>query len=246
MLLSSRRFVSPFGRKRKAVSFFIFWAKEMKFIINFLAALVALLFVSGCVSNPINAYTANRYYDAGVQAEKAGDLTLARMNYSRAYANAQMGFLGPSTEAHALYEWSRVTGYLGMYAESEKGFINVLALIEKANGEADKLRAPALSELARLLHDTGQHAKAVAIYEKAVPELEKVDILKIDPLGFAVFLDDYSASLTAVGLTQRAAEVASRSAVLKDEYKGMTPKFEPRRYNAPKMETENPDKATQT
>ncbi len=65
-----------------------------------------------------------------------------------------MGNLGPAPEAYSLYEWSRVTGYLGMYADAEKGFNDVLILIDKAGEKAKDLRAPALGELARLLHDT--------------------------------------------------------------------------------------------
>ncbi|HZP59763.1 MAG TPA: tetratricopeptide repeat protein [Opitutaceae bacterium] len=196
---------------------------------NLLLIVLGLSLLAGC-ANPINGYTAQQYYEYGVQAEKGGDLALAQRNYSRAYGNAQMGNLGPKAEAYYLYEVARVTGYAGMYAESEKEFLDVLTLIEKAKGEADKLRAPALAEYARLLHDTGQHAKAVPIYEKAVAELERVGILTLDPLGFAALLDDYAGSLAAAGFSQRAAEISSRSASIKEAHKGDSPKFEPRRY----------------
>ena len=99
-----------------------------------------------------------------MQAEQAGDLKSARMYYGRAQINAQIGNLGPVKEAYACYEWARVTGYLGMYADSAKGFVDALALIEKAKGEADKLRAFGVGgDVPRLLHDTDQHAKAVPI-----------------------------------------------------------------------------------
>ncbi|MBL9208348.1 MAG: tetratricopeptide repeat protein [Opitutaceae bacterium] len=143
-----------------------------------------------------------------------------------------MGNLGPRAEAYYLYELARVTGYAGSHAESEKAFLEVLALIDKAKGEADKLRAPTLSEYARLLHDTGQHSKAVPIYEKVVSELERVGILSSDPLGFTALLDDYAGSLAAAGFAQRSAEVASRSASIKEAHKGGSPSFEARRYKA--------------
>lgn len=201
-----------------------------KLSILLLAAALAS-FLASC-ANPINAYTAQQYYDYGVQAERGGDLTLAQRNFSRAYGNAQMGNLGPKAEAYYLYEFARVTGYAGSYAESEKAFLDVLALIGKAKGEADKLRAPTLSEYARLLHDTGQHAKAVPIYAKVVPELERVGILSSDPLGFASLLDDYAGSLAGAGFTQQSAEIASRSASIKEAHKGASPSFEARRYKA--------------
>jgi tetratricopeptide (TPR) repeat protein len=181
-------------------------------------------------ANPINAYTAQQYYEFGVQAEHGGDLALARRNYSRAYGNAQMGNLGAKAEAYYLYELARVTGYAGDYSDSEKAFSDVLALIQKANGEADKLSAPALAEYSRLLHDTGQHQKAIPVYEKAIVELEKVGIESSDPLGFAALLDDYAGSLAAAGLSERATSVSARSSALKAKHPNETPHFEPRRY----------------
>lgn len=191
--------------------------------------LACLSLLASC-ANPINDYTRARYYEAGMQAEQAGDLKAARMYYGRAQINAQIGNLGQAKEAYACYEWSRVTGYLGMYADSEKGFSDALALIEKAKGEADQLRAPALAEYARLLHDTGQHAKAVPIYDQASVELEKIGILKIDALGYAALLEDYADSLKAAGFATKSAEVAARSFAIRQAHKGESPRFEARRY----------------
>ena len=101
-----------------------------------LVAFVISCLLSGCVNNPINARTAENYYKSGMEAEGNGNLFLARKNYSRAYTNAQMGNLGPTPEAYALYEWSRVTGYLGMYADAEKGFNETLRLIDLSKGES--------------------------------------------------------------------------------------------------------------
>jgi tetratricopeptide (TPR) repeat protein len=194
-------------------------------------SLTCLSLLASC-TNPINAYTAQQYYEYGVQAENGGDLVLAQRNFSRAYVNAQIGNLGPKAEAYYLYELARVTGYAGAYADSEKAFIDVLALIEKSKGQADKLRPPTLSEYARLLHDTGRHAKAVPIYERAASELERVGIMNSDPLGFASLLDDYVGSLAAAGFSQRSAEVARRSASIKEAHKAVSPQFKARRYKA--------------
>ncbi len=190
---------------------------------------VLSLLISSC-SNSINEYTASQYYEFGIQAETADDLPLAQRNYSRAYKNAIMGNLGPKSEAYYLYEYARVTGYAGNYQESEKAFIDVLALIKKAEGEADDLRAPALAEYSRLLHDTDQHQKAIPIYEKAVIELELLDIESDDPIGFAILLDDYAESLSAAGFSERATRTANRSARLKANHKNTEPRFQGRRY----------------
>jgi hypothetical protein len=190
-----------------------------------------LAFLHGC-ANPINAHTAQRYYENGVQAERGGDLALARMNYSRAHGNAQLGNLGPAAEASYLYEYARATGYLGEYADSEKAFLEVLTLLDKAAGSGDRLRPPALTEYARLLHDTAQHQKAVSIFERAITELEKVGIESSDPLGYAAVLDDYAESLKLAGFPDRAAAVTTRSGALKAKYKNATPQFQARRYRA--------------
>jgi len=199
-------------------------------IVIFLALSATLV---GCVSNPINAKTAANYYDAGMAAEQNGDLILARQNYSRAYAHAQMGNLGPAPEAYAMYEWSRVTGYLGMFADAEKGFNDVLALIEKAGQKAEDLRPPALLELARLFHDTGEHSKAVPVYKKALAELGRYNIEKDDPIGFTIVLDDYAQSLRSIGDVRRAEDITQRSQSIKDKNKGVAAKFVGRRYKTP-------------
>jgi len=198
-------------------------------ILVLVCAATALL--CGC-ANPINARTAQNYYQYGVQAEQGGDLVLARRNFSRAYGNAQMGNLGPKAEAYYLYEYARVTGYAGAYEDSEKAFSDVLALIDKAKGDADKLRAPTLAEFSRLLHDTAQHQKAVPIYEKATVELEKVGIESSDPIGYSAVLDDYSESLRAAGFSERAAAVSARASALKANHPNETPHFQSRRYKA--------------
>ena len=204
----------------------------MKTCLLLFAAVVSLSTLTGCVSNPINAYTGSRYYDYGFQAADAGDYALARTNFYRALVNAQMGNLGPAAEASCAYELARMSGYVGMYPDAEKDFNDTLVLIDKAKGKADKLRAPTLCELARLLYDTGQYRKAIPVYEKALGELEKTSVAKDDPIGFADFLDDYGSCLRAAGESARGDEIAHRAAVVREENKGLTAKFIPKRYKA--------------
>ena len=67
-------------------------------------------------------------------------------------------------------------------------------------------------------------------YERATVELEKIGIVKIDALGYASLLDDYADSLKAAGFAEKSAEIAARSAAIKQEHHGEVPKFEARRY----------------
>ena len=191
-----------------------------------------LLTVSGCQHTATYpaSLAGQKYYEAGFRAEEEGDLNLARQNFYQAYWSAQAAFLGPVAEAYSLYEWSRVTGYLGMYTEAESGFTNVLALIGGSGGKADKLRAPALCELARLLHDTKQHSRAIPVFEAAIGELQNQGAPQKDPLGFCDFLDDYADSLRAVGNRELANSIVRRSAAIRADNKESLSRFKPRRY----------------
>lgn len=197
---------------------------------SFAAIAAALIGLAGCVSNPLNVRTGANYYEHGTQAEQSGNFTIAREDYWRAYVNAQVGNAGPVAQAYSIYEWARMTGYLGEYADAEKGFNLALEFIDKSNGKADDLRALALWELARLLHDTGQHAKAVPVYKRALTELEAKAVVKTDPIAYADFLDDYAESLRAAGFAVLADGISHTSAVVRERNKDAQAKFTARRY----------------
>jgi tetratricopeptide (TPR) repeat protein len=207
----------------------VFHSAYMKLIARIGLCAAISLCAGGC-QHPGKSFAGQKCYEAGFRAEEQGDLNLARQYFYQAYWNAQSSFLGPSSEAYALYEWSRVTGYLGMHAEAEAGFTNVLTLIDTSAGQAEKLRAPALCELARLLHDTKQHSRALPIYERALSELQKLGAPQKDPIGFAEFLDDYADSLRAGGDHETADAILKRSAAIKADNKENLPRFNPRRY----------------
>lgn len=197
----------------------------MKKIVLLLSLLGLSLGFSGCIGNSINSYTANRYYAAGRQQEAEGNLELARMNYSRAYGNTVIGNLPPADKAHYLYEYARISAYLAERAEAEKGFIEVLSLVDQARGEADSLRAPALAEYARMLRDQGDFAKAVPIYDQAVSEMEKRSAETKYPVDFAYFLGDVAENFRAAGLPARADAVTARASALKAMNPGAAPTF---------------------
>ena len=68
-----------------------------------------------------------------------GDLKKAREDSGGLISMPRSDMLDRRRKAHSLYEYSRMTGYLGMYAESEAGFTNTLMLIAKAKGQVDDL-----------------------------------------------------------------------------------------------------------
>ena len=194
-----------------------------------LCVLATLIIGAGC-ANPINARTADRYWAAGGDAEQRGDFVQARIYYHRMFRNAEMGFLGPTAEAYALYEWGRVSGYLGKTNDVEWAFPKVFDLIERASGKADKLRPPALTEFARYLHDTGQHARAVTTFRSALQALESQQAGEQDPVGFAEFLDAFAESLNAIGHSGDASILSKRSESLKQSHPGVAPKHKATSY----------------
>ena len=199
----------------------------MKWISALLGGLLMAVLLTGCL-NPAHAHNARRYHETGMAAEKAGDLKLAKKYYARAFANADIGFLSLAPKAYAHYDYSRVVGYLGEHREAELGFSNVLRWIEKAAPKADDLWVPALSEYARLLHDTGQHDKAVPIFERAIVEMDRHEMGAKDPIGLSEFLDDYASSLQA---TRRNVEdVSQRARQLREANQGQVAKRKVRRY----------------
>jgi hypothetical protein len=92
------------------------------------------------------------------------------------------------------------------------------------------LRPLVLCELARLLHDTKQHSRAIPVFESAIHELQRANAPQKDPLGFAEFLDDYADSLNAIGELEVAKGVAVRSTAIKLEHETGLLRFHPRRY----------------
>jgi tetratricopeptide (TPR) repeat protein len=178
----------------------------------------------GC-SNPINAYTAGHYFEAAERAEAAGDLAQARMLYSRAAGNADMGNLGANAQAHTWYEYARLPGYLGEVDEAQRTFDRVLKLIDAGGAPTESLRAPALAEYARMLQNNGRPRDALPLYARALDALNQTSVGETDPIGFALFLDNHAACLRSAGDDRQAGAIADRAAQLRREHPGEKAKF---------------------
>lgn len=194
-------------------------------ILGVLAFLSGFGWVWTSCSNPINAYTGMKYFEAARNAESAGDLERARMLYSRAAGNADIGHLDLNTRAHAWYEYARVSASLGEVSAASESYRKVVELIATAKGAADSLRAPALAEYARLLDDSGDNARAVLIYAQALPALEVANVATSDPIAFAVFLERYARCLEQTGNAADAASIQARAVLLRTRHPGEKAKF---------------------
>lgn len=197
-------------------------------MIKILLSLSLILLVAGC-KNPLNQHTSQKYYNAGIEAEDKGDYQLAQQNYSRALINSRLGGIDKKMEALSLYELSRVTGYLGDYKESEKGFLKVIELSKSP--EAKNLNTPALCELARLYFDTDQYQKSLPIFLEANLKLEALGVENDDPLGYCLFLEDYKIALEKTGDLEDATKISKKIENIKENSKKANPLFIPKRYS---------------
>jgi tetratricopeptide (TPR) repeat protein len=201
-------------------------SKRMKLRL-FLLAFASL--VAGC-TNPLNMYTADRYYQLGVAAENRGDLENACMFFSRSYGNTLMGFAPPLARAHALYEYARVSGYLGRLAEAEKGFQEVIVLLDKVPDDPSHLRAPTHSEHAKLLFANKRYRESLPEFEKAVANLDQLSVEAGNPGDYAAFLEKYAAALRVAGKDDQAQVIRQRVEKIHRDHSGAPVSPESHRY----------------
>ena len=188
--------------------------------------LIASVVLAGC-ANPINLYTAQKYLDAGIAAEQAGNYRLAHENYHRAYVNTEIGHADEQRKALAMYNLGRMKGYLCMKAEAEPLLLNSIAPEEKALSHNGSWYTGRLAEMARFYSGFGEYAKAVPFFEKATLRLVASGNEQTNPIEMAEIWDGYADALRRTGSASKADEFASRARKLRDGNVGKTARFVP-------------------
>lgn len=182
--------------------------------------------LSGC-ANPINMHTAQRYFDAGMAAERQGNYQLAHENYYRAYVNTELGHADDQRKALAMYNLARMKGYLCMKAEAEPLLVNSVAAEEKALSQNGSWYTGRLVETARFYLGFGEHAKAIPYFEKATLRLVDSGNEQTAPIEMADLWDDYAEALRRTGTESKASEVTNRARSLRASNAGKTARFVP-------------------
>jgi len=186
-----------------------------------LIATVLVGILTAC-ANPINQRTAEKYYAAGERALAAGDLPLAKQDFSRALVNAQIGHLGPGAEAQAAMKLAQVLGNMCEYDAAEQTFLQAISVQEAAFGASSPRTFPARIELAQLNFDVGRYEKAVTYFEKAFAVGGSL-IESRSPINYALVLDDYSTALARTGREQAAAEANAKASAVRTAGKVSSP-----------------------
>jgi tetratricopeptide (TPR) repeat protein len=192
-----------------------------------LLMLLAISMVLSSCANPINMYTAQKYFDAGTAAELAGNYQLAHENYYRAYVNTEIGNADDQRKALVMYNLGRMKGYLCMKAEAEPFLSNSVAVEEKALSQNGRWYTGRLSEMARFYLGFREYAKAVPYFEKATLRLVDSGNEQTNPIEMADMWDDYAEALRHAGFGDKANEAATRARSLRASNAGKTARFVP-------------------
>lgn len=175
-----------------------------------------LLSVSYGCANPINLYTAKQYDIAAYDSIERGEWKQARMYYSRAWGNAQMGGADIRDISRLRYEYGRASGVVCEWEEAETALNEAYEMDIKSNGP---YWMPVV-ELERMFIAKKDFQKANTYFEKLMPILNEVGAETGDPLAYADVLDEYALVLEKIGKPEEANKHLKRAKQLKDTFPG--------------------------
>ena len=93
----------------------------------------------GCVSNPLNEVTSERYSEMCAKYEKSGDYASAEEACYRAYVNTEWGNLENELKSQKLYNLARIKRRISKFSEAE-ALLNKSIEIENSLKEISKIR----------------------------------------------------------------------------------------------------------
>ncbi len=192
---------------------------------------VLSMLIGGCAP-AINQINSERYYEAGLQAESQRNWVHAREMYFRSLVNAKSSGASPEQISAATFNLGRMVGYTCDYPQAE-------SLLKQSVDFEKKLVSPnpanltkRWSELARLTYDMGKYSESAQWYALSVPELERMGVVNIDPIGFADYLEAQGRALEKSGQSRPAAEVMERAGKLRAVSLGKSALFVPVEYSS--------------
>ncbi len=177
--------------------------------------IILSVLLSGCAFS-INLHNARKYDLAANDAIQKGDWKAARMYYSRAWGNAQMGRADTRTIARLRYEYGRASGVVCEWEEAELALNEAFELDKKSDGP----RWMPLVELERMSIAQKDYKKAKSYFDKLMPILSEIQGETKDPLGYADLLDEFVLVLENIGEGESAKKHKKREKQLRDTFPG--------------------------
>jgi len=149
-------------------------------------------------------------------AMKNQDWDTARRAFARAVVHAEQARVSPKIRAILTYEYGRMLGITCFFelAESE---LNLAHDLDRQAGNSLRFT---LSELARLNVDQQKFPAAIAYFERALAVMEQEGLSVHAPTGYADFLEEYAAALSATGRDADATVVAQKISAIRQANPG--------------------------
>ena len=190
-----------------------------------IAALLAAVTCSGCLSFELNTGHYLFHYNAGLDALDSESYFAAKREFGRAILYSQVAKLGPEAEAAAIYNYAFAVGHLGDFGQAEECFKMAMALDAKCEGVDGPHASMRWFELARLYQAWGKYELSCQAYEKAIPLAEEYGAEKQDPIVFAEVLNDFSVALIKCNRESVAESAKARAEAIKAANPGASPKM---------------------
>ncbi len=190
-----------------------------------------IIFLVGC-AGAVNMKNADRYYDAALRSEWSGDYDHSKEMYFRSFVNARSGSASDEYISATLYGYGRMLGYTCDFEKSLEALKESLLLERGVAGAITSNVTKRLSELGRLSLAMGSYAEASRYFSEAAPKLESLGMLESDPMGYAIYLEDYIKALELSGSSKEAEVTLSKVKAIRKQNIGVAAKFKPVYYEA--------------
>jgi len=127
-----------------------------------------LALLAGC-ANPLNQVTAERYSQQCIEAEGAGQLSVAEQACYRALVNVDIGKLGDHQNSMAMYNLARVKRKVGKLDEAESLLKESIAIEEKQTPVSNEKLGRRFAEIAMAYGQQKQTAQGLPYVERLYP-----------------------------------------------------------------------------
>ena len=182
-------------------------------IVIFAITVVSLI---GCkaLDTPTFQNNYSLYNREALKAERENNWDAAGKRYFLALQNAEWAEEGKGVRSDFHYKLGRALGATCQFDKSAQSLNEAYTLNNRM--------PQALAELGRLKLAQNNLPEAVGYFERAMPELDKANAGKSDPIGYAEILDDYKVALLKSDKAADAARVAKQAETLRAANTGKT------------------------